>query len=334
MKALTTASLTLLISLHASAFSREEHIAITRLAVKNLNECMQRKASRLRTFLSDATAETMASANSFEDLAVWKKWTVASHFYNPIKSFDWGQNEPAHRGDADDALKRALDKYLDESRNGGEPLKRIGQMLHYIQDVSSPLHVMGVNHALSDGFENNPNVNAMAEAEDTPTSCVRVKDAREPLTILQMNATQTLKISDQFFNYRVGEDHRDRQARWTEMFYVNRSLTSDRLSSLLKRFDLLGKMFKLGPEDYPAGSLRTLPRGVYGPFADAKGLFSKKDNFGQTDFRVIVDGSMRNVHIERAEYVAYKKKLIHEAVEASQELIAWSLLNGGADLGH
>lgn len=337
MKKLLISFIVFSFSMNAFGFSREEHVAITKFAAKQLNECIRGGKSAVKTWLLESSIEKMASSNAFEDVAVWKKWTVASHFYNPVKRLEWGQNEPTHRGDADDAVKRALGKYLDESAEGKEDgFKRIGQMLHYIQDASSPLHVIGINHNLGDGFENNAEVTAMAEALATKIPCARVNDTREPLTILQMNATQTLKITDQHFNYRLGGENRDRQAKWSEVFYVNKALASDKLSALLKRFDPLGKMFEIKSIEIPAANLDSLPRGGYGVFADAHGLISKKDNFGKTDFEVASGSSVRKVHIERAEYIAFKKKLILEAVQASQETIVWSLMNqrGAEDLAY
>jgi hypothetical protein len=114
------------------AFSLKEHTEITKKAIEEFNRCVPNAFS--------AEHENMiVNNNLWEDINLFNKWSKYSHFYRPQETLDlyW----------RNDALVRVNDLNEDFS------IYKVGGILHFMQDMASPLHVIPVNHGPTDGFE-------------------------------------------------------------------------------------------------------------------------------------------------------------------------------------
>ena len=138
--------LALLLPLGASAFSVPNHEALTRAAIDAaLAEGPHAELARHRAILLEATQA--------EDLNLHVKWTGWNHFYHPGATLD-----STFRKDSS-ARVRALWEEAQEAASNGEldrAFDRVGHLVHHIQDMASPPHVVPVMHGLSDGFEGQP----------------------------------------------------------------------------------------------------------------------------------------------------------------------------------
>ena len=101
-----------------------------------------------------ACADILPRAAVREDLDLLTKWGRFSHYYNPEGPLVVGWRE------ASDARVRALWAAVQEALSTPDPghlspraCRLAGRLLHQVQDMGSPPHVVPVAHGLGDGFE-------------------------------------------------------------------------------------------------------------------------------------------------------------------------------------
>ncbi|ATB32141.1 hypothetical protein [Melittangium boletus] len=137
---------TLCLPLAARAFSVTNHESLTRAAV---DEALAAEGtSPLAEY-----REAMVSGTRKEDLNLHVKWTGWTHFFRPGTSLD-----TTFRKDSS-ARIQALWQEVEEAASHGDlerAYDRVGHLVHHIQDMAVPMHVVPVMHTLSDRFEQHP----------------------------------------------------------------------------------------------------------------------------------------------------------------------------------
>ena len=112
----------------ADAYHLDEHSSITNMAINNLSTCIP---------LAERERKVILNSNRQEDLNLIEKWGRSSHYYNPHFQL------PLRRNTSDTRIAEL------ESRNPPS----IGAILHHMQDITIPQHVVGVVHGWTDHFE-------------------------------------------------------------------------------------------------------------------------------------------------------------------------------------
>ncbi|QRK04864.1 hypothetical protein JQX13_32190 [Archangium violaceum] len=135
--------LALLLPLGASAFSVPDHETMTRVSVD--------AALAAGDFPQLAThREAVVEGSRAEDLNLPVKWAGYHHFFHPGVSLD-----SSFRKDSG-ARVRGLWQEAEEAASNGDLARafdRVGHLVHHIQDMAVPMHVVPVMHGLSDRFE-------------------------------------------------------------------------------------------------------------------------------------------------------------------------------------
>ncbi|QRN94408.1 hypothetical protein JRI60_35485 [Archangium violaceum] len=135
--------LALLLPLGASAFSVPAHEAMTRASIDAALEAGA--PSQLA-----AHREAVVEGSRAEDLNLFVKWTGYHHFFHPGVSLD-----SAIRKDSGVRV-RVLWREAEEAASNGDLARafdRVGHLVHHIQDMGVPMHVVPVMHGLTDRFE-------------------------------------------------------------------------------------------------------------------------------------------------------------------------------------
>jgi hypothetical protein len=135
--------LALLLPLGASAFSVPDHEAMTRAAVDAALAAGPHPGL-------EAHRAAIVEGSRAEDLNLHVKWTGYHHFFHPGTSLD-----SSFRKDSG-ARVRVLWAEAEEAASNGDLARafdRVGHLVHHIQDMAVPLHVVPVMHGLSDRFE-------------------------------------------------------------------------------------------------------------------------------------------------------------------------------------
>ncbi|MGZ3688341.1 MAG: hypothetical protein ACXVBW_08580 [Bdellovibrionota bacterium] len=114
----------------ARAYHLSEHEQITRRAVAELNDCVP-------GLVPDQDAAVLVAADLAEDLNLFRKWFRYSHYFNPVK--------PIH------LLRRDSLERVEGLE--GRALEELGAILHHLQDMSVPAHVVPIEHGARDEFE-------------------------------------------------------------------------------------------------------------------------------------------------------------------------------------
>ncbi|MFL5345583.1 MAG: hypothetical protein ACJ8AT_12350 [Hyalangium sp.] len=129
--------------LRATAFSVEAHQALTEAALDTA------QGAKARPLLAAHRSAVVHGATS-EDLNLHVKWTGWHHFYCPEGSLD-----TAFRRASDSRVRELWEEAMEAARHGDldRAFDRAGHLVHHVQDVASPPHVVPVNHGLGDGFE-------------------------------------------------------------------------------------------------------------------------------------------------------------------------------------
>ncbi len=122
------------------AYSLKDHRQLTEAAFQSIERCFPGS-------IEPSEAAEVVSANLWEDKNLIDKWFKYSHFYQP-------RREVGMLRANSQARVQAIQDRLDR---GGlsrpKELDLIGALLHHVQDMTVPLHVMPVNHFWTDGFE-------------------------------------------------------------------------------------------------------------------------------------------------------------------------------------
>jgi hypothetical protein len=135
--------LALLLPLGASAFSVSSHEAMTRASIDAALEAGAPSALA-------AHRETVVEGSRAEDLNLFVKWTGYHHFFHPGVSLD-----SSIRKDSGTRV-RVLWREAEEAASNGDLARafdRVGHLVHHIQDMGVPMHVVPVMHGLTDRFE-------------------------------------------------------------------------------------------------------------------------------------------------------------------------------------
>ncbi|EPX62488.1 hypothetical protein D187_008676 [Cystobacter fuscus DSM 2262] len=134
---------TVLLPSLANAFSVPNHEALTRASIDAA------VASDGLPELAAHRAIVVAGSRD-EDLNLHVKWTGWNHFFHPGQTLDM-----AFRKDSSSRV-RALWQEAEEAASHGDLTQafgRVGHLVHHIQDMASPPHVVPVMHGLADRFE-------------------------------------------------------------------------------------------------------------------------------------------------------------------------------------
>ncbi|MFN7685650.1 MAG: hypothetical protein ACK5QT_09610 [Oligoflexia bacterium] len=141
----TISLLTLLFfSPQAHAYRLDEHERLTLSAFTAIQSCIEGSfyENPLQSMLV-----AVVNGNLNEDRNVLNKWFRFSHFYHP----HWQDSGSGlFRSNSRSRILQAASKIAP-----GAPAtaKWLGALLHHIQDMTVPLHVIPVNHFWTDGFE-------------------------------------------------------------------------------------------------------------------------------------------------------------------------------------
>ncbi len=115
-----------------------DHKTLTRWAVQLYQRCYAVR-------FTATEVKSLVAGNASEDFNLVVKWLKNSHYYHPDK---WVRT--LYRDDAGYRVRYLTEKLL----AGRQPrLHLLGKIMHFVQDVSSPSHVVPIVHGLSDGFE-------------------------------------------------------------------------------------------------------------------------------------------------------------------------------------
>ena len=158
----------------SKAWRVSDHELITKRAVQLYERC-----HNLRFTATEVNS--LVKGSSSEDFNLVVKWLKNSHYYNPTK---WVRT--LYRDDAGYRVQHLTEKLL----AGRQPqLLILGKILHFVQDVTSPTHVVPIVHGLGDGFEKFKMPAAATAKLNLP--CPPAK-ASSPQVVLKREALQTL----------------------------------------------------------------------------------------------------------------------------------------------
>lgn len=196
--------------LAAQAFWVGEHTKITAQAILGLQRC-----SLLPKDWDEGLNAIINDADIAEDTNLLRKWSRYSHYYNPTKKLNM-------RRDDSSVTVEESQQTLDELAKGGsaegsaihQGWELVGRIVHHVQDVTVPAHVVPVAHFWNDGFE------AYAVGKDPLDGsplCPAAPDLA-PLGLFQANALGTLGALEESFPYL--ENGTAKTLSWTEAFWV------------------------------------------------------------------------------------------------------------------
>ncbi len=168
----------------AFAYHTDEHELITREAVQEINVCFP-------GLISEPLTALLVHSNLMEDFNIFNKEIWYSHYYNPLKNLKMRRYDSAYRinGLASDIAglrSRAFDN--------PKLIRRLGHLIHHLQDATVPPHVVPVQHSTVDGFENFQ----IREPLNSGLDCRNIADARSTdyEMLLRDTAVSTLNAVD------------------------------------------------------------------------------------------------------------------------------------------
>ena len=170
------------VSASAFGFGLSDHRRMTEQAVSELTQCFPQASQVLGL-------KWLIYGDLEEDLNVFRKDLTYSHYYHP------GKNLHMYRYDSSVRVGMLAD-LLDQSKKSGSgigvsEMVEIGHVIHHLQDMASPPHVVPVDHNLSDGFESflfNGEISTGMSCEQLMAS-----GSVDPKTLLDETAFETLK---------------------------------------------------------------------------------------------------------------------------------------------
>jgi hypothetical protein len=212
---LLTALLLPFIQTTAHAFELGDHKAIMNQATQEFEACFPKTLTSWDRIL-------IAQSDLFEDENIFRKDTLYSHFYNPYKKL----NMRRYTSDVRVAnLSKDLAEPLgNDSWDSWGRLIALGEMIHHLQDMATPPHVVPVMHGPFDGFERYDfkgdissgiscaELMAMPAMEDEPnsllqsTSITTLQNVAE-LHFVARSTSGTLSISGSDFWKDSGNDN-------------------------------------------------------------------------------------------------------------------------------
>lgn len=157
---IATTALALGIARPAHAFDIEAHRTITARAVA-LEAAEHPDLTR--------HALDLAFANVAEDLNLVVKWAWFNHYFSPA-----GPVRTTWRVTSDVRVAGLEDELVDALLAGDEDAtwSLAGHLLHHVQDMASPPHVVPVEHGLGDGFESYALTGLVWTSRGTPVAAM------------------------------------------------------------------------------------------------------------------------------------------------------------------
>jgi hypothetical protein len=130
----------------ASAFQLNDHELITRQAYAEFIQCYPGAGAVI-------TADRLVQADLAEDLDLVSKQIFYAHYFNPHRKLNlmWRSDSSVRVHDLDPLLLQCRAGHADWSNLRYS--QAIGGVVHHLQDMAVPAHVVPVSHSLWDGFE-------------------------------------------------------------------------------------------------------------------------------------------------------------------------------------
>ena len=316
---------------HALAFVPRDHNSITSIAFANLKQCGLLSPAFNEQSLSLITKANLSLDNYFSISNVTSKWFEYSHFYNPLRPLSYvGPKLTKLRQHSNSAVEEYTERVerLYEDPQGALEISNdqwalLGYILHHIQDASSPLHAVGINHGPGDGFENHFDLTPQQLAE--PLDCLQLRKmkASSPLKILKTTALLTLKTVDSPFQYQI--DGESQSATWSQKYYSSPELFTDFVSQYLKILNPQNPESALDRfTGFPNQWMQEpLAQGAYGPFEQSTFLGIKSHRFGDSSFVMKNQGARSQINIDQSEFVKFKRSLMLQSIRSTQQLLMW-----------
>lgn len=130
----------------------------------------------------------LMSGNAGEDQNVIVKWLRFNHYYSPI-----GKLATWWRKTSDVRVKDLWVQALEAARRNDlrYAFDRVGHLLHHVQDMASPPHVVPVTHGFTDGFEAYDIGRLIAKATGAALPDLSGPDAHHALALDTYRAVQS-----------------------------------------------------------------------------------------------------------------------------------------------
>lgn len=184
-------------------FSLHDHTQITKTAFEELNSCGF-------TFTQQFEDEVILS-NLEQDLNLFKKWTRASHYFNPYKALNM------RRDDASVSISESESTLAMDGLTPSKQAAALGSAIHYLQDMAVPAHVIPITHtSFSDGFED-LDVSVSTFESDHCHSLFKKALASSLFEILQTTSIQTLHAVSH--EVAITLDGQAIPVKWNEAFW-------------------------------------------------------------------------------------------------------------------
>jgi hypothetical protein len=177
-------------------YSKQNHAIITQFAIKFLNKKYG------SNFITEIEAKQIIKGNLSED-HFGKKWLIRlwnQHFYNPLKSkSNWKRSKSI------DVRFERIAKRLFRKKNSKKFNYLIGEIIHHIQDVTNPAHVVPVYHggSIKDQFDEQDISKYGFLIDEISIDTSYLYNQPYLLSVLKPTAIKTLKSIEQRFDIKV-----------------------------------------------------------------------------------------------------------------------------------
>lgn len=329
--------LTLLIGFKSFAFSVPDHQLISELAFSELQQCgLMPKNMEWQNDGGAASIPVMINANLDEDNYLKngiKKLFQYSHFYNPVRPLKKEWNGREH---ADKAVEKYTRSFVKEAQGRStpnlsrKPLEELGKMIHLVQDASSPLHVLWINHATEDGFENKVKI-LRQELEEMKPSCANITLAglQSPFEILKSTGLGAMKELEGTVQVQElqpnGAEPKSQAVMWSRAFFSNAGAYTQKVMSFLTQFDLMRPNLNTPTSDdnnVDGWNTKSLDKGDYGMLSSGiSNITLRGDNFGKSK-SVSVNG--KNYQVLGDEFKRLRKILLRQSILSTQRIMLWA----------
>lgn len=330
-------ALTLLLSLKSFAFSVPDHRLVSELAFSELQQCgLFPKNMEWQNDAGTASIGVMINSNLDEDNYLKngiKKLFKYSHFYNPFRPIKKEWNGREHAGKAVEKYTRDFIKTAKARTTPNlprKPLEEVGQIIHLVQDASSPPHVLWINHAMEDGFENKVKI-LREELQQLKPSCETISLAglESPLDILKAAGLATMKELDgsvEFSELQAdGSEPKFISAMWSQIFFSNAGAYTRKVMNFLTLFDIHRPTLNTptsDDNDVEGWSTKSLGKGDYGVLSSGiSNVTVRGDNFGKSN-RITVNG--KSYQVPQEQYKKLRKVLLRQSILNTQRVILWA----------
>ncbi|MCC2680198.1 MAG: hypothetical protein K0R29_2774 [Pseudobdellovibrio sp.] len=330
-------ALTLLISTKSFAFSVPDHRMISELAFAELQQCgLFPKNMEWQNDAGQASIGVMINSNLEEDNYLKngiKKLFQYSHFYNPVRPIKKEWNGREHAGKAVEDYTKSFIKAANTRTTPNlprKPLEEVGQMIHLVQDASSPPHVLWINHATEDGFENKVKI-LRQELEAMKPSCetITLAGLNTPMEILKAAGLGTMKELDNSVEFNElqadGSEPKFMSAMWSRTFFSNSGAYTRKVMNFLTQFDILRPNLNTptsDDNDVEGWSSKGLDKGDYGVLSSGiSNVTLRGDNFGKSN-RLNINGKTYIVAGEQ--FKKLRKVLLRQSILNTQRIILWA----------